>query len=177
MVVNAKLKIRAMKIKNRYGWHLRFPTIRSKAMRRLGKDPNEFNMGLGEWIIVAGVLLFNFDIIPASIPYHEELRIIMLALFTLVGGFAIVRRKAPRRRWTNASWATGVFALVLTVSPWILYHIGELSRAEAIHINIIAGVAWLIFIACILRLRYIRRRSKQTIALLRMRQKRRRAEY
>ena len=166
-----------MKIKNRYGWHLRFPTYRSKAMRRLGKDPNEFNMGLGEWIIVAGVLLFNFDIIPESVPYHEELGIIMLALFTLVGGFVIVRRKAPRRRWTNASWATGVFALVLTVSPWILYHIGEFSMAEAININIIAGVIWLIFVGCLLRLLYIRRRSKQTIALLRMRQKRRRTEY
>ena len=166
-----------MKIKNRYGWHLRFPTIRSKAMRRLGKNPNEFNMGLGEWIIVAGVLLFNFDIIPASIPYHEELSYIVLAIFLLAGGCIILSKRAPRRRWTNASWATGMFAFALTVAPWILYHIGEFSMAEAININIIAGVIWLIFTGCLLRLLYIRRRSKQTIALLRMRNKRRRAEY
>lgn len=166
-----------MKIKNRYGWHLRFPTYRSKAMRRLGKDPNEFNMGLGEWIIVAGVLLFNFDVIPESVPYHEELSYIVLAIFLLAGGCIILSKKTPRRRWTNASWATGVFAFVLTVAPWILYSIGEFSTAEAINMNIIAGVIWLIFIACLLRLLYIRRRSKQTIALLRMRQKRRRTEY
>lgn len=166
-----------MKIKNRYGWHLRFPTYRSKAMRRLGKDPNEFEMGMGEWILVAGVLLFNFDVIPESVPYHEELSYIVLAIFLLAGGCIILSKKTPRRCWTNASWATGMFALLLSVAPWILHHTGELSRAEAIHINIIAGVIWLIFVGCLLRLLYIRRRSKQTIALLRMRQKRRRTEY
>lgn len=166
-----------MKIKNRYGWHLRFPTYRSKAMRRLGKDPNEFEMGMGEWILVAGVLLFNFDVIPESVPYHEELSYIVLAIFLLAGGCIILSKKTPRRRWTNASWAAGVFALVLTVAPWILYSIGEFSTAEVINMNIVAGVIWLIFVGCLLRLLYIRRRSKQTIALLRMRQKRRRAEY
>lgn len=177
MVVNVKLKIRAMKIKNRYGWHLRFPTYRSKAMRRLGKDPNEFEMGMGEWILVAGVLLFSFDIIPEGIPYRQELRTLLLTIFALTGAVVTLRRKTPRRRWTNASWATGMFAFALTVAPWILYSIGEWSTTEAININIIAGVIWLIFVGCLLRLLYIRRRSKQTIALLRMRQKRRRTEY
>ena len=166
-----------MKIKNRYGWHLSFPTFRSKAMRRLGKNPNEFNMGLGEWIIVAGVLLFSFDIIPEGIPYRQELRTLLLTIFALISAVVTLRRKTPRRRWTNASWAAGVFAFVLTVAPWILYSIGEFSMAEAINMNIVAGVMWLIFVGCLLRLLYIRRRSKQTIALLRMRQKRRRTEY
>lgn len=168
-----------MELKNRYSiWRLRWGGFRSKAMRRLGKDPNERRLTKGDIIIAIGVLVFaNFDIIPSSVPYYKELEIILGAVLVLVGATINLRRRPPRRCWTNATIGTAMIAGFWSVAPWILYAIEELDFETARNISMLSAFMWLVSLGSLLRLRYIRRRSHQTIALMRLRNKRRKVEY
>ena len=169
-----------MELKNRYSvWRLRWGGYRSKAMRRLGKDPNERKLTKGDIIIAVGVLIFaNFDIIPSSVPYYKELEIILGAVIVLVGAAINLHRRPPRRYWTHFTIATSMIAGFRSAAPWILYAVDEICFELARNLSLLSLLMWLVSLGSFLRLRYIRRRSQREIALMRLRNKRRRmAEY
>ena len=169
-----------MELKNRYSvWRLRWCGRRSQAMRRLGKDPNERKLTKGDILIAIGVLIFaNFDIIPSSVPYYKELEIILVAVIVLVGAAINLHRRPPRRYWIHFTIATAMIAGFWSAVPWILYAVDDICFELARNISLLSSLMWLVSLGCFLRLRYIRRRSKQEIALMRLRNKRRRmTEY
>lgn len=169
-----------MELKNRYSiWRFRWGGYRNKAMRRLGKDPNERKLTKGDVIIVLGVLAFaNFDIIPSSVPYYKELEIVLGAVIVLVGAAINLHRHPPRRYWTNATIGTAMLAGLWSVAPWILYAIDNICFELARNLSLLSLLMWLVSLGCFLRLRYIRRRSQREIALMHLRNKRhRKAEY
>ena len=169
-----------MELKNRYSiWRFRWGGYRSKAMRRLGKDPNERKLTKGDILIAIGVLAFaNFDIIPSSVPHYKELEIILAAIIVLVGSAINLHRRPPRRYWTHATYGTAMIAGFWSAAPWILYAVDDICFELARNISLLSSLMWLVSLGCFLRLRYIRRRSKQEIALMRLRNKRRRmTEY
>ena len=169
-----------MELKNRYSiWRLRWGGYRSKAMRRLGKDPNERKLTKGDILIAIGVLVFaNFDIIPSSVPNYKELEIILAAVIVLVGAAINLHRRPPRRYWTHFTIATAMIAGFWSAAPWILYAVDDICFELARNLSLLSSLMWLVSLGSFLRLRYIRRRSQREIALMRLRNKRRRkTEY
>ncbi len=168
-----------MELKNRYSvWRLRWGGYRSKAMRRLGKDPNERKLTKGDIIIAIGVLVFaNFDIVPSSVPHYKELEIILGAVIVLAGAAINLHRRPPRRYWTHFTIATAMIAGFWSAAPWILYAVDDICFELARNLSLLSSLMWLVSLGSFLRLRYIRRRSRQTIALMRLRRKRREIVY
>ena len=168
-----------MEVKNRYSvWRLRWGGYRSKAMRRLGKDPNERKLTKGDIIIAIGVLVFaNFDIVPSSVPNYKELEIILGAVIVLAGAAINLHRRPPRRYWTHFTIATAMIAGFWSAAPWILYAVDDICFELARNLSQLSSLMWLVSLGSFLRLRYIRRRSRQTIALMRLRRKRREVVY
>ena len=69
-----------------------------------------------------------------------------------------------------------MIALLWSVLPWVLLYGGDIEDMNsqlALQISLSSLFMWLVFGGCALRYRYIRRRSEQEIAFLRMREKRR----
>lgn len=168
-----------MEVKNRYSvWRLRWGGYRSKAMRRLGKDPNERKLTKGDIIIAIGVVVFaNFDIVPSSVPNYKELEIILGAVIVLAGAAINLHRRPPRRYWTHFTIATAMIAGFWSAAPWILYAVDDICFELARNLSLLSSLMWLVSLGSLLRLRYIRRRSRQTIALMRLRRKRREVVY
>ena len=168
-----------MEVKNRYSvWRLRWGGYRSKAMRRLGKDPNERKLTKGDIIIAIGVLVFaKFDIVPSSVPNYKELEIILGAVIVLAGAAINLHRRPPRRYWTHFTIATAMIAGFWSAAPWILYAVDDICFELARNLSLLSSLMWLVSLGSLLRLRYIRRRSRQTIALMRLRRKRREVVY
>ena len=168
-----------MEVKNRYSvWRLRWGGYRSKAMRRLGKDPNERKLTKGDIIIAIGVVVFaNFDIVPSSVPNYKELEIILGAVIVLAGAAINLHRRPPRRYWTHFTIATAMIAGFWSAAPWILYAVDDICFELARNLSLLSSLMWLVSLGSFLRLRYIRRRSRQTIALMRLRRKRREVVY
>lgn len=167
-------------MKRRYsGWRFRFRGFQSEAMRRLGKSPEDGKLEFGDIVICCSIIgLLNLDILPESVPYREPIMIIATSLIVLLGMVLKFRRLSPRSCWKRALSATGALALFWSIIPWILYRAGDvdIDLQLATEISISSLFMWLVFGGCALRYRYIRRRSRQEIALMRMRQKRQRRE-
>lgn len=168
-----------MEVKNRYSvWRLRWGGYRSKAMRRLGKDPNERKLTKGDIIIAIGAIVFaKFDIVPSSVPNYKELEIILGAVIVLAGAAINLHRRPPRRYWTHFTIATAMIAGFWSAAPWILYAVDDICFELARNLSLLSSLMWLVSLGSFLRLRYIRRRSRQTIALMRLRRKRREVVY
>lgn len=167
-----------MRIKRRkygIGARLTFRDIEKSAKRRLGKNPNEGKVTLGHCIICGStIFLMKFDFLPESVPCRELLTVVIAVAFMGLGLYLECRRLAPRTRWRNAIWATGMIASAWSLIPWILYFIGEAENRDVVLQIFIASIAmWLVCLGCVLRHRYIRRRSQQEIAMMRMRERRR----
>ena len=167
-----------MKIKrHKYGVgaRLTFDSIEKKAKRRLGKSPDDGKMSVGTLIIVgATIALVNFDFLPAGFPCRELITVALSVAFMGLGLYLEYRRLAPRTCWRKAMYATGMIASVWSLLPWILYFMDEVADKSVVLQLFIASFAmWLVCLGCVLRHRYIRRRSKQEIALMRMRKRRR----
>ncbi len=170
-----------MKIKrHRYGIgaRLTFDSIEKMAKRRLGKSPDDGKMSVGTLIIVgATIALVNFDFLPAGFPFRELITVALSVAFMGLGLYLEYRRLAPRTRWRKAMYATGMIASAWSLLPWIFYFMGEVAdKSVVLQLFIASFVMWLICLGCVLRHRYIRRRSQQEIAMMRMREKRRRRE-
>ena len=166
-------------MKNRYSiFKFRAGRI-EKLSKRLGKSPDEGKLKISDVVIfVSTFLLLGVSYIPESVQYHREIEILIAVGIFGFGLFLDYRRKAPRPCWTKASVATSVIALVWSVLPWILYGAGEMDIEIAQNLTICSAIMWVAFLGCFLRLRYIRRRSRQEIAMMRLRDKRRRkAQY
>ena len=166
-------------MKNRFSiFKHRYRLIESQAMRRLGKkSPNDGKVEFADILICISIFgLLKFDLLPESVPYHEHIMILASVAVAALGAFLKLRRLAPRPCWTKASWAAFMVALVCSALPWILYAIGEesMSMTLATHISLFSILLWLTFAGCFMRLRYIRRRSREEIAMMRLREKRRR---
>ncbi len=167
-----------MKIKrHKYGIgaRLTFDSIEKKAKRRLGKSPDDGKMTVGTFIIVsATIALVNFDFLPAGFPCRELIMVAASVALMVLGLYLEYRRLAPRTCWRKAMYATGMIASVWSLLPWILYFMDEVADKSVVLQLFIASFAmWLVCLGCVLRHRYIRRRSKQEIALMRMRKRRR----
>lgn len=166
-------------MKNRFSlFKYNYRDIERKANRRLGKRADNSTMRLADWVIMTVLfVLIKLKPIPDSVP-HAEWISLLVALFVLfVMLFVKFRRQAPRTCWRNATWATAMWASVMTVVPFILYWLDEFSLDLAWQIVAASSVLWIASLGCYLRLRYIRRRSQREIAMMRLRKKRRKAQY
>ena len=167
-------------MKSRYSFgKIRFGRIEKLANRRLGKSPDEGKLKLADIVMfIATCLLFGINYIPESVQYNREIEILIAIGIFCIGIFLASYRMAPRPCWTKASAATGTIAVVWSVLPWILLWADEVDVEFAQNMTICSAIMWLAFICCFLRLRYIRRRSREEIAMMRLREKRRRkAQY
>ena len=167
-----------MKIKrHKYGIgaRLTFDSIERLSKRRLGKSPDDGKMTVGTLIIVgATIALVNFDFLPAGFPCRELITVALSVAFMGLGLYLEYRRLAPRTRWRKAMYATGMIASAWSLLPWIFYFMGEVADKSVVLQLFIASFAmWLVCLGCVLRHRYIRRRSQQEIAMMRMRERRR----
>ena len=164
-------------MKNRYSiWRFRYDPFESKAMRRLRKSGGGNKLNVGDIFIAASVImLYSFDIFPEGIPLPAWAQM-LVALFTLLVGLMFsFRRLAPRTCWSRAAWASGLWAAAMTILPFVLYWTGEIPEIEMAYMVVaVAVVVWFVCLGCVLRLRYVRRRSRTEIALMRMRLKRQR---
>lgn len=164
-------------MKNRYSiWRFRYDPFESKAMRRLRKSGGGNKLNVGDIFIAASVImLYSFDIFPEGIPLPVWAQM-LVALFTLLVGLMLsFRRLAPRTCWSRAAWASGLWAAAMTILPFALYYSGEISDVRLVYMVVaVAAVVWLVCLGCVLRYRYIRRRSRTEIAIMRMRLKRQR---
>ena len=166
-------------MKNRFSiFKHRYRLVESQAMRRLGKkSPDDGKLEFADILICSPILgLLNIDLLPESVPYREHILIFASVAIVALGAFLKFRRLAPRSCWTKASWAAFMVAVACSALPWILYAVGEdsMSMTLATHISLFSILLWLIFAGCFMRLRYIRRRSREEIAMMRLREKRRR---
>lgn len=167
-------------MKSRYSFgKIRFGRIEKLANRRLGKSPDEGKLKLADVVMfVSTCLLFGINYIPESVPYNREIEILIAIGLFCIGLVLTYRRMAPRPCWAKASAATGTIAVVWSVLPWILLWADEVDVEFARNLTICSSIMWVIFLGCFLRLRYIRRRSREEIAMMRLREKRRRkAQY
>ena len=169
-------------MKNRYSlYKIRFGSIEKMANRRLGKSPDERKIGLSEFIICLAMAAFvNYDRLPETLPHRELVAAGVPTLIMLVGLAVGYYRKPPRSCWHKATYATGMLAMAWSVAPWIIYLVnGEnFSLNAAIEVSLGSLVVWAITLGCYLRFRYIRRRSREEIAMMRLREKRhRKAQY
>ena len=167
-------------MKNKYSFYkIRFGRIEKLANRRLGKSPDEGKLKLADVVMFASTcLLFGINYIPESVPYNREIEILIAIGLFCIGLVLTYRRMAPRPCWAKASTSTGVIAATWSILPWILYWADEIDATAARDISICSIIMWLIFLGCFLRLRYIRRRSREEIAMMHLREKRRRkAQY
>ena len=168
-----------MKIKNRYStWNLRFVAW-NKAQQRLKRRNEGFKLSFSDILIsISGLLLVNADGVIANmarkgVEWQVAAILTLLALFSL-GLFLKFRRKAPRPCWTRISWGLSVMAIVCTVIAYVLWWTGDFTAEEAQVMELCCSPLYVAAIVSIVRLRYIRRRSRAEIALLRMRRARRR---
>lgn len=167
-------------MKNKYSFYkIRFGSIEKMANRRLGKSPDEGKLKLADVVMFASTcLLFGVNYIPDSVQYNREIEILIAIGIFCIGIFLSYYRSAPRPCWTKASAATGVIAATWSILPWILYWMDEVDVEFAQNLTICSSIMWVISLGCFLRLRYIRRRSREEIAMMRLREKRRRkAQY
>lgn len=167
-------------MKSRYSFgKIRFGKIEKLAKRRLGKSPDEGKLKLADVVMfVSTCLLFGINYIPESVPYNREIEILIAVGLFCIGLVLNHRRRAPRPCWAKASTSTGVIAATWSLLPWILYWMDEVDVEFARNLTICSSIMWVIFLGCFLRLRYIRRRSREEIAMMRLREKRRRkAQY
>ena len=166
-------------MKNRFSiFKHRYHLIESQAKRRLGqKSPDEGKLEIADiliWISIFGLL--KFDLLPESVPYREHIMIFASLVVVTLGAFLKFRHLAPRTCWSRASWAAFMVSVVCSALPWILYAVGEesMTLSLATQISLFSIIVWLVFVGCFMRLRYIRRRSREEIAMMRLREKRRR---
>ena len=167
-----------MRIKRRkygIGARLTFRDIEKSATRRLGKSPNEGKLTLGNMIICGStIFLVKFDFLPESLPCRELLTVVIAVAFMGLGLYLEYRRLAPRTRWRNAIYATALIASAWSLIPWVLYFMGKAGELSVVlQISIASLAMWLVCLGCVLQHRYVRRRSLQEIAMIRMRAKRR----
>ena len=167
-------------MKKRYSiWRLRFGGAQSKAMRRLGKSPDDGKLELADVVMCCALIVpLCGESLFDSMAYGKSIMLIATSLVVLVGMVLKFRRLSPRSCWSRASWATILLALLWSILPWVLHFAedSDISVELATQMSISSLFMWVVAIGCILRYRYIRRRSQQEIAMMRMREKRRRRE-
>lgn len=168
-------------MKNRYSF-MRFRgdlIVSQKMRRRLERSGKGNKLRMGDIFTGAAVLiLVNFDIFPEGIPHAEWIQLFVAVVVLLVGLFLNFRRLAPRPCWSRAAMASGMWAAVMTLLPFLLYWLDEFDIQLAYQIAAASSVVWLVCLGSLLRLRYVRRRSRAEIAAMRLRAKRqRRLEY
>ena len=112
--------------------------------------------------------------IPESIPYSEWIGLVVALVAMFILFVVKFRRQAPRTCWRNATWATGMWASMMTIMPLLLYLFDEFPLEMTLQVVVASSVLWLACLGCYLRLRYIRRRSEEEIIRMRLREKRRR---
>lgn len=167
-------------MKRRYSiWRIRFGGAQSKAMRRLGKSPEDGRLELADVVMCCALLVpLCGDSLFDKVVYGKSLMLIATSLVVLVGMVLKFRRLSPRTCWGRASWASILLALLWSILPWVLLFSEDkdISAELAMQLSLSSLFMWAVALGCILRYRYIRRRSQQEIAMMRMREKRRRRE-
>lgn len=150
----------------------------TKAQRRLGKDPSDGKLKWSDALIIGGtILLVKFDLIPESVPYHELVQVLVSVVLMWTGIHVNYFRRAPRPRYAGLTWAMSLYALLWSVLPFIVYWCDDEFSTEWETVKLISLtsiVAWVIafvYFGCWIA---VRRRSRREIAMLRMRNKRRR---
>lgn len=167
-------------MKRRYSvWCFRYNRLfMTKAQRRLGKDPSDGKLRWSDGLIVAGaIMLAKLDLTPEAEPYHELVQMIVSVALMWTGIHVNYFRRAPRPRYAGLTWAMGLYALFWSVIPFLVYWFDDESSIEWETVKLISLtslVAWTIafvYLGCWIA---VRRRSRREIAMLRMRNKRRR---
>ena len=162
-------------------WRLRYNRLfMTKAQRRLGKDSSDGKLKWSDGLIVAGtIMLVRFDLIPESVPYHELVQVLVSVVLMWTGIHINYFRRAPRPRYAGLTWAMGLYALLWSVIPFLVYWFDDEFSTEWETVKLISLaslIGWamtFVYFGCWIA---VRRRSRREIAMLRMRNKRRRKE-
>ena len=162
-------------------WCLRYNRLfMTKAQRRLGKDPSDGKLKWSDGLIVAGtIMLVRFDLIPESVPYHELVQVLVSVVLMWTGIHINYFRRAPRPRYAGLTWAMGLYAMLWSVMPFLVYWFDDEFSTEWEMVKLISLaslIGWamtFVYFGCWIA---VRRRSRREIAMLRMRNKRRRKE-
>ena len=162
-------------------WRLRSNRLfMTKAQRRLCKDPSDGKLKWSDGLIVAGtIMLVRFDLIPESVPYHELVQVLVSVVLMWTGIHINYFRRAPRPRYAGLTWAMGLYAMLWSVMPFLVYWFDDEFSTEWETVKLISLtslIGWamtFVYFGCWIA---VRRRSRREIAMLRMRNKRRRKE-
>ena len=162
------------------GFHIfkvRRNIIETKAQKRLGKRDEGFKITLPMLLgALAVTLLFNLDDAAVEKPHRVLILLIVGLLSYFVACFLKFRRKSPRSCWRNATLASVGMMVLMLIIPWLPFERAPINDMVFLRYFLIAAaVSFVISIGCFLRLRYIRRRSRAEVAVMRMRRKRQRA--
>lgn len=164
-------------MKNRYSlWRFRYNPFESKATRRLSSRKEGFKITLPMIIeSIAVLLLFDMEDVAEAKPDYVLPMLFTCLTCIIVAGALHCRRKAPRSRWRTATVISFAIAVLLLLVPWLPFERAAINDMVFLRYFLIAAAAMLLIsLGCFLRLRYIRRRSRATIAAMRLREKRRR---
>lgn len=130
-----------------------------------------------DWVVLILLfLLIKVQPIPDTVPYSEWISLLAAFVILCVLLFVKFRRQAPRTCWRNATLATVTWASIMTVVPLLLYMFDELPLQLTMQVVVASSLLWIASLGCYLRLRFIRRRSRQEIARMRLRAKRQKRE-
>ena len=162
-------------------WRLRYNRLfMTKAQRRLGKDASDGKLKWSDGLIIAGtIMLVRFDLIPESVPYHELVQVLVSVVLMWTGIHVNYFRRAPRPRYAGLTWAMGLYALLWSVIPFLVYWFDDEFSTEWETVKLVSLaslIGWamtFVYFGCWIA---VRRRSRREIAMLRMRNKRRRRE-
>lgn len=170
-----------MRIKNRYTtWNLRFVTLNKAQQRLRRRKEYNFKLSLSDILMsISAILLIDADSVIANfaregVVWQVAAEWTLLALFFL-GLFLKFRHRAPRPCWNNLSWALSMMAVGCTIVAYVMWWCDEFTLEQAHIMALSCAPVYVAAIASILRLRYIRRRSRAEIAMMRMRRSRRRS--
>ena len=156
-------------------FRFRYKNIERMANRRLGKVPDEKKFDVASLFTFLGGM-FIADCFFGDFIISVEVDAAIAFALLLVGAFLSFRRLAPRPLWQRAMRRGFIVAALWGLTTWVCYFAEAITLNQALILSIESAICLVIAIIALFRWRYIRRRSEATIALLRMRRKRQRAE-
>ena len=154
-------------------FRFRYNGIERMANRRLGKVPDEKKFKVADIFVFFGGM-FIADCFFGDAIVSVEIDAAIGFVLLLIGGFLNFRRLSPRACWQRGMRTGFIAAALWGLTTWICYYADALALNQALWLSIEPVIFLIIAIVALIRWRYIRRRSLQTIIRLRLERKRQR---
>lgn len=152
---------------------LRYRNIERMANRRLGKMPDEKKFKVADIFVFFGSM-FLVDCFWGEAIISVEIDAAIAFVLLLIGGFLNFRRLSPRACWQRGMRTGFIAAALWGLTTWICYYADALTLNQALWLSIEPVIFLIIAIVALVRWKYIRRRSQETIIRLQLERKRRR---